>query len=196
MAREGLPVNLASMPTSPEPFRRADAGDETEHYQDFDEIYQDNVVRLYRLIYAKVGNRADAEDLTADVFLSAVRRIRISAHRGEVRAYLAAITRTTLASYWRRRVGREVTTIEPTTATRFLDDPAPPSDAPARARRLLDALPERYRRILELRFLEALSVKEAAQAMNVTVANAKVLQHRALAMAGAASGRVGDEIGT
>jgi RNA polymerase sigma-70 factor (ECF subfamily) len=47
----------------------------------------------------------------------------------------------------------------------------------------LSALPDRYRRILELRFLEASSIKEAASVMNVTVSNAKVLQHRALCMA-------------
>ena len=50
-------------------------------------------------------------------------------------------------------------------------------------RKILAALPNRYRRILELRFLEACSIKEAAQAMGVSVSNAKVLQHRALRMA-------------
>ena len=49
--------------------------------------------------------------------------------------------------------------------------------------RILAALPERYRRILELRFLEASSIKEAAGIMDISVANAKVLQHRALRMA-------------
>jgi RNA polymerase sigma-70 factor (ECF subfamily) len=36
---------------------------------------------------------------------------------------------------------------------------------------------------LELRFLEACSIKEAAQNMRISVGNAKVLQHRALRMA-------------
>ena len=48
---------------------------------------------------------------------------------------------------------------------------------------ILEALPERYRRILELRFLEACSIKEAARSMQISVSNAKVLQHRALRMA-------------
>ena len=52
-----------------------------------------------------------------------------------------------------------------------------------RARRVLGSLPERYRRILELRFLQAMSLKEAAREMDVTVGNAKVLQHRALRLA-------------
>jgi RNA polymerase sigma-70 factor (ECF subfamily) len=48
---------------------------------------------------------------------------------------------------------------------------------------ILAGLPDRYRRILELRFLEAMSLREAAQAMGVSVGNAKVLQHRALRLA-------------
>jgi RNA polymerase sigma-70 factor (ECF subfamily) len=45
---------------------------------------------------------------------------------------------------------------------------------------ILSALPDQYRRILELRFLDSYSVREAAAELGVSVANAKVLQHRAL----------------
>ena len=58
-----------------------------------------------------------------------------------------------------------------------------PSDAPDRVREVLAKLPDNYRRILELRFLQAFSVREAAAQMGVSVANAKVLQHRAIQMA-------------
>ena len=51
--------------------------------------------------------------------------------------------------------------------------------------RLLARLPDHYRRVLELRFLRGLSVKETAREMEVTVANAKVLQWRALRSAAA-----------
>ena len=44
-------------------------------------------------------------------------------------------------------------------------------------------LPARSRRILELRFLERRSLRDSADAMGITVGNAKVLQHRALRMA-------------
>jgi len=152
-------------------------------YVDWDEIYKDNAARLYRLMYSKVGNRSDAEDLTAEVFLAALRPLRTSASRREVRAYLAATAQTVLAGFWRRRLGREVTTIDLVAAVRAMDDPQPNPDAPERAKRLLDRLPDNYRRVLELRFLEALSIKETAHEMNVTVANAKVLQHRALRLA-------------
>jgi RNA polymerase sigma factor (sigma-70 family) len=152
-------------------------------YPDWDAIYLDNVTRIYRLMYAKVGNRSDAEDLTAEVFVAALGPLRLSASRGEVRAYLLATARTVLAGYWRRRLGVEVTTIDPDAELPGLDEPDAPSQAPGRARRVLGSLPERYRQILELRFLRAMSLKEAAREMDVTVGNAKVLQHRALRLA-------------
>ena len=158
-----------------------------DQYPDWDAIYRDNVIRLYRLMYVKVGNHPDAEDLTTEVFVAALGPLRVSASRGEVRAYLTATARTVLAGYWRRRLSVQVTSIDPEMDAAYLEAPSPHSDAPARARRLLDALPERHRRILELRFLDALSIKEAARAMGISVGNAKVLQHRALRMAARSS---------
>src|SRR5271170_2182262 len=118
-----------------------------DRYADWDEIYSDNVVRLYRMMYAKVGNRPDAEDLTAEVFRATLGPLRLGASRPEVRGYLAAAAQSTLAAYWRRLIGAEATRIELADAVRFLDDPQTDSDAGARAERLLERLPERYRQI-------------------------------------------------
>ena len=110
-------------PTRPDLRAVAPAAD---RYTDWREVYGDNVVRIHRLMYAKVGNRPDAEDLTAEVFVAVLNRIRITAHRAEVRAYLAATARTVLAGYWRRRLGAEVTTVDVAGAERFLTEAPPP----------------------------------------------------------------------
>jgi RNA polymerase sigma-70 factor (ECF subfamily) len=159
----------------------------SDPYPDWESIYLDNVERLYRVMYGRVGNRPDAEDLTAEVFRTALGPLRTSASVGEVRAYLLATARTVLASHWRRRYGLEVTTIDPATDLAALDEPAPGSDAPQRVGRILAALPDRYQRILELRFLQSCSLREAARAMDISLSNAKVLQHRALRRAAALS---------
>jgi RNA polymerase sigma factor (sigma-70 family) len=151
-------------------------------YPNWDAVYRDNVTWVYRLMYSKVGNQPDAEDLTAEVFMTALKPLRVSATVPEVRKYLKMTARTVLASYWRGRMGREITTIEDD----LPDDSGQEvieSDAPDRVRVVLAKLPDNYRRILELRFLQAFSVREAAQQMGVSVANAKVLQHRAVQMA-------------
>ena len=159
---------------------------DADSYTNWESVYRDNVERLYRLMYARVGNRADAEDLTSEVFRTALGPLKLASSKGEVRSYLLTTAQTVLASHWRRTLGVPVTTIDPQSAMASLAEPPgteEPSDAPQRAAKILASLPDRYRRILELRFLEACSIKEAAQAMGVSVSNAKVLQHRALRMA-------------
>jgi len=155
-------------------------------YPDWEAVYSDNVTWVYRLMYGKVGNRPDAEDLTAEVFTTALRPLRVSATVPEVRKYLRMTARTVLASYWADRMGREVTSIEED-VPEACEPEVIASDAPDRVGRLLASLPQNYRRILELRFLQAFSVREAATQMGVSVANAKVLQHRALRMAAQSS---------
>jgi RNA polymerase sigma-70 factor (ECF subfamily) len=150
---------------------------------EWEAVYRDNVDYIYRLIFSRVGNRPDAEDLTSEVFRTALRPLRPSASAPEIRAYLRATARTVLASHWRRRYGIEVTSLDPDMGVS--EDPQDQlgSDAPERAAKILARLPERYRRILELRFLESRSLRESAQAMDISVGNAKVLQHRALRLA-------------
>jgi len=159
---------------------------DADTYTDWESVYRDNVGRLYRLMYARVGNRPDAEDLTSEVFRTALGPLRLASSKGEVRSYLLVTAQTVLAAHWRRTLGISVTAIDPESDLDTLTESSGPEevgDAPQRAGKILDSLPERYRRILELRFLEACSIKEAAHAMEVSVSNAKVLQHRALRMA-------------
>jgi RNA polymerase sigma-70 factor (ECF subfamily) len=150
-----------------------------ESYQDWDAVYRDNIALVHRLMFAKVGNRPDAEDLTTEVFLAALRPLRLPASVGEVRAYLFATARTVLARYWARTLSLRVTALtedpEQVFTAAGLDSPAP-----QKAEQILAALPERYRSILRLRFLDGCTVAESAQALGISVVNAKVLQHRAI----------------
>ena len=152
---------------------------DSESYADWDAVYRDNIGLVHRLMFAKVGNRPDAEDLTTEVFLAALRPLRLPASVGEVRAYLLATTRTVLAGYWARTLRVQVTALteDPEEA---LTAGEPQSAAPRQAQQILAALPDRYRQILQLRFLEGCTVAEAAREIGVSVANAKVLQHRAI----------------
>lgn len=161
-----------------------------DSYPDWEAVYNDNVDRVYRLMFTKVGNRPDAEDLAAEVFVTALKPLQLTASIGEVRAYLLATARTVLAGYWRRTLGRQITRLEEDWALTEPVNDAEDGGAVARAEAILAELPDRYRRILQLRFIGACSLKEAAIELGVTVGNAKVLQHRALRQAAAVADRM------
>jgi RNA polymerase sigma-70 factor (ECF subfamily) len=190
----------ATPATGDEPAAASPAGEEnvlerprmlpTAAYPNWEAIYADNVGRIYRQMFAKVGNRVDAEDLTSQVFLDALPPLRTAASVGEVRAYLLATARTVLARHWRNTLGHQVTQIdledvqlENVALTGPAQDPVRGNDGSQRLAAILSGLSERHRKILTLRFLRGYSIKQAAAELGVSVANAKVLQHRALRQA-------------
>jgi RNA polymerase sigma-70 factor (ECF subfamily) len=164
---------------------------DAEMYPDWEAIYRDNVDWVYRMLFAKVGSKPDAEDLTTEVFLAALRPLRVSASVREVRSYLVTTARTVLADHWRRTLGRELTTLDVDQAEPVPDERHAGRDRLDRAERILAELPENYRTVLRLRYLLGHSLKETATVMGVTVGNVKVLQHRALKAAARVAERIG-----
>src|SRR5579864_1619206 len=156
--------------------------DPDDGYPDWESVYRDNVGRLYALMFSRVGNRPDAEDLTAEVFRAALSPLNLSASGPEIRAYLLVTAKSVLARYWQRRFSIEVTSLDVDTEIPQYES-LEESRAPARVAEVLERLPDRYQRVLELRFLQLLSVRDTARHMGISVGNAKVLQHRALKLA-------------
>src|SRR2546428_2359763 len=63
--------------------------------------YQTHVTAIYQYIYSRVGNRPDAEDLTAQVFMKAITGMRSDVSVPELRSWLYRVAQTTLADHWR-----------------------------------------------------------------------------------------------
>jgi len=136
---------------------------------------------VYGFIYSRVGNPADAEDLTQQVALKAMHRLREDASEASIRAYLFATARSVLAAFWSRRYRMPEAELGEDVA----DDGrggavSATSDATAWLNLTLAALPAHYRQVLELRFLQACSLREAAAHMGKSVGAVKLMQMRAL----------------
>lgn len=143
------------------------------------DIALDELELVYAFIYARVGNRADAEDLTQQVALKAIPRLRQGAPASAIRGYLFATARSVLGAFWSVRLGLSLAELHEDLAPALPS--GPPSDESAdRAQRILAALSDNYRRVLELRFLHGYSLKEVAAEMRSTVGAVKVMQLRAL----------------
>lgn len=69
----------------------------------FNRLYQAFVHPIYRYIYSKVGDGKQAEDLTAEVFLSALESLPRYRHQGHLTAWLFSIARHKVADYYRLR---------------------------------------------------------------------------------------------
>jgi RNA polymerase sigma-70 factor (ECF subfamily) len=135
---------------------------------------------VYAFIYARVGNRADAEDLTQQVALKAIPRLRQGAPASAIRGYLFATARSVLGAFWSTRLGLSEAELREDVAL-----PLPPTEPPSEegiqtVQEILAQLSDNYRRVLELRFLYGYSLKEVAAEMKSTVGAIKVMQLRAL----------------
>ncbi len=62
------------------------------------DIALDELELVYAFIYARVGNRADTEDLTQQVALKAIPRLREGAPASAIRGYLFATARSVLGA--------------------------------------------------------------------------------------------------
>jgi RNA polymerase sigma-70 factor (ECF subfamily) len=146
----------------------------------FADLYEINFERVYAYAVRRVGNRAEAEDLTAEVFHQALANLKRFEWRGiPFAAWLFRIAGNLISDRWQRS-GREVSddaAIESAQAS-----PAEIEEVERRATlfRLVDTLPVEQKRVVVLRFVEEKSIKEVASEIRKTEGAVKQLQFRAL----------------
>jgi RNA polymerase sigma factor (sigma-70 family) len=141
---------------------------------------------VYSFLLARVGNRPDAEDLTQQVALKALPRLREGAAQPAIRSYLYATARSVLGAFWSTRLRlpeAELAAELPDQIERGSREPS--TEASDWLERTLSALPRHYREVLELRFLQGASIREVALQTNRTQGAVKVMQLRALRAAAA-----------
>ena len=153
--------------------------------QEFQIFYHENLGLIYRYVYNKVGNREEAEDLTSQVFLKAMRGIDFNRGSQGSRTWLFRVAYTTIADYWRVHYRAATKSLDalleagwegPTNEEIVISS----SESAERVQRILQALSQRDREVLTCRFLLKLSVRETAVRMGLTETNVKVMQYRAL----------------
>src|SRR5437764_2024380 len=153
--------------------------------QEFQSFYQENLGPIYRYVYSNVRNQQEAEDLTSQVFLKAVRSLDLKRGMQSGQAWLFQVARTTITDYWRARYRGSTSSLDELVEAGWEGPAVQESSslnnvAADRIQDILQALPERDREVLTCRFLLNLTVRETAIKMGLTEANVKVVQFRAL----------------
>lgn len=152
------------------------------HPPAFNTLYARYIVRVYRYVYARVGHKQDAEDITAQTFLTAYTHLDHFRHEGSFAAWLFSIAR--------RRTIDCLRAYKPdlsweTTAEPISREPPPEDmiDHHLEVERLVNrlrSLTDDQSEVIRLRIFAGLSILETAQAMRRSEAAIKMLLHRAL----------------
>lgn len=141
----------------------------------FSDLYEQNFARIYAFFARRVGTREEAQDLTAETFHQALASIRSFRWQGTpFLAWLYGIAANVLAGHW-RKIGRSdpLDDLDFSTAGVEIERSLQLSE-------LVDALSRDQRRVIILRFIHQLSIREIAQEMGRSEGAVKQLQLRAL----------------
>jgi RNA polymerase sigma-70 factor (ECF subfamily) len=147
----------------------------------FAELYEINFERVYAYVVKRVGDRAETEDLTAEVFHQALANLKRFEWRGiPFAAWLFRIASNLITDRWQRS-GREVAD-ESGRLESAQVSAAEIEEVERRATlfRLVETLPAEQQRVVVLRFVEEKSIKEVAREIRKTEGAVKQLQFRAL----------------
>jgi RNA polymerase sigma-70 factor, ECF subfamily len=148
----------------------------------FARLYEDNFERVHAFIIRRVHDRDQAQDLTADVFHSALKNLARFEWRGTpFAAWLYRIAANAVADHGKRASRLEVIEL------REIPEPDPSNDTDiaevehrARLFRLVEKLPGDQRRVITMRFAHQKSIAEIAREMRRSEGAIKQLQFRGL----------------
>jgi RNA polymerase sigma-70 factor (ECF subfamily) len=161
--------------------RATQAGDQ----QAFGQLYDRYHEMVFRYVLFRVGDRQLAEDLTAETFLRALRRIQSVSYQGrDIGAWFVTIARNLVLDHVKSsRYRLEQTTSE-------IADLSPATSGPEQQvldgatheelLRCVAKLNADQKECITLRFLQGLSVAETARLMERNEGAVKALQHRAV----------------
>lgn len=153
----------------------------------FAQLYEANVERVYRYLLSRLGEPADAEDVTAEVFINAMRSLPSYRSKGTpLIAWLFRIARNLAVNHLKKNSRRRETPLGEThqveTATAY-DGPEEEVLGQVRFAEVVHAmgdLTDLQREVLNLRFAADLSIAEVAKVMSRKEGAVKFLQFSAL----------------
>lgn len=151
--------------------------------EQFGEIYDQYVERIYRFIVLKVESQEIAEDLCSEVFLRVFGEFQKDSIEN-IQAFLYQVARYTIADHYRKRANMRIVSIEEA-GTLVEEEDSLLEEAIARAeieevKKALALLRDEYQNLIIWRYLEELSSQEIAQITGKTEGNVRVGIHRAL----------------
>ncbi len=155
-----------------------------QHDQEaFAQLYEEYFGKIYRYVALRIGNQAEAEDMTQQVFLSAIKSISSFKWRNiPFSAWLFRIAHNQAVDYLRKRSRRPTSPLEESLISSG-DDPQQTAERKLDIEQLLLAtgqLTQAQQDVISLRFASELPIAEVAKVMGKSEGAVKALQHSAI----------------
>lgn len=131
----------------------------------FSTVYNRYLVSVYRYILSRVGNSQDAEDLTSQVFLTALERFHQYRGGGRFASWLFTIARNKSVDFFRAH-RREISIEDPGASLPCAEDTHASRDESSAILDLIAGFPADEREVLELRFAAELPYREIAKILH------------------------------
>ena len=147
------------------------------------QLYEENFDRIYRYIVLKIGDRTEAEDMTQQVFLNALKSISSYKWKGmPFSAWLFRIAHNQIVDYFRKKSRQATVPLDESLAAGN-SDPEQVVERKVEIEQLALAtkgLTRAQQEVISLRFAGELSIAEAAKVMGKSEGAIKALQHSAI----------------
>ena len=147
------------------------------------QIYEENFDKIYRYVVLKIGDRAEAEDMTQQVFLNALKSIKSYKYRGmPFSSWLFRIAHNQVVDYYRKKKRSATVPLDDNIISGF-DNPGWEAERKMEIEQMTQAtqqLTQAQQEVISLRFAGELSIAEVAKVMGKTEGAVKALQHAAI----------------
>jgi RNA polymerase sigma-70 factor (ECF subfamily) len=149
--------------------------------QAFGALYDRYIQRVYRYCLYRTNNSADAEDLTAQIFLAVLEGLPRYRQDGHFAGWLFSIARNKVMDYHRRipPLPLDESTLPPIYTDMTLE--VEKSQRRERLSRLIQSLAEEERELIQLRYVAELSFAEIAKALKKNEDAVKKMLYRLVA---------------
>lgn len=153
-------------------------------------LYNRYIRLLYGYLYTRLGTAQDAEDISQETFLRAFKHLDTFAGKASFKNWLFQIAKNIVADHWKDHYKKDTILVDDffglgEAPTLILEEDVIVETNAIKAtekklKGILNKLSKEYQSILEYRFLKGYTIKETAEALNISESNAKVRQFRAL----------------
>ncbi len=155
-----------------------------QHDQEaFTQLYEKYFDKIYRYVSLKVGDRMEAEDITQQVFLKAIKSISSFRWKGfPFSSWLFRIAHNQVVDYLRKKTKRETVALDDTLLASD-DDPQLAFERKLDIEQLALAtkkLTRAQQEVISLRFAGDLPIAQVAKVMGRSEGAVKALQHSAV----------------